>query len=140
MKNNRLCKSNFKSKGSAYFFIALSFLVFLSPVATFASSSSSCKKPTDIGSVFDYAGCVISNSVIPFIIGLGVLLFLIGLVAYVAAGDNEEKRAQGRDLIIFGIIVIFVMVSVWGFVNLLISTFNLNNSYPGLYPDNRSWR
>lgn len=128
MTNNRDYKNNLKAK-----ITTISFL-FFSPIITFAAtttSSASCTKPTDIGSIFDYARCIISNSIIPFLIGLGVLIFLVGVVQYIAAGDNEEKRTEGRNLIIFGIIAIFVMVSVWGLVNILVGTFNLNNSYPG---------
>lgn len=57
-----------------------------------SSSSGSCNKPKDIGELFDYARCIINNSIIPFIVGLGVLLFLIGIVQYVSSGDNEEKK------------------------------------------------
>jgi hypothetical protein len=41
----------------------------------------------------------------------------------VRAGDNEEKRQAGRDLMWFGIIALFVMIGVWGFVNILYHTF-----------------
>lgn len=97
---------------------------------TVKSSSSSCTPPKDIAALFDYARCVISNSIIPFIIGLGVLIFLIGVVQYVASGDNEEKREASRNMMIYGIIAIFVMVSVWGFVNILVKSFNLTNTAP----------
>lgn len=66
-------------------------------------------------------------------IGLAILFFLYGVLAYVTAGDSEEKRKKGRDRMIYGIIGIFVMVSVWGLVNILINTFGLgglNSSIP----------
>ena len=98
--------------------------------STASPSSAGCAKPTDIGTLFDYGRCIISSGVIPLIIGIGLMLFLIGVVQYISSGDNEEKREAGRNLMIYGIISIFVMVSVWGFVNILISTFNFTNSTP----------
>ena len=63
------------------------------------------------------------NSIIPLIIGVAVLVFLWGLVQYVTAGADEEKKAAARGIIIYGIIIIFVMTAVWGFVRILSTTF-----------------
>lgn len=62
------------------------------------------------------------GQLIPLIIGIAVLLFLIGVLRYVTAGGDEEKRDAARGMIIFGIIALFVMTAVWGFVNILGST------------------
>jgi hypothetical protein len=90
---------------------------------TTSSSSRGCNTPTDIPGLFEYALCVLDSGVVPFLIGLGLILFLAGVVQFVAAGDNEEKRQGGRNMMIFGIISLFVMVSVWGFVNILSRSF-----------------
>ncbi len=77
----------------------------------------------------------IINSLIPLVIGIALLLFLIGILQYVTAGGDEEKRAAARGLIIFGIIALFVMVAAWGFVKILTSTFFGNTNYtspPGI--------
>lgn len=63
------------------------------------------------------------DKLIPLIISIALILFLIGIVQFVTAGGDEEKRASARGMIIFGIIALFVMVSVWGFVNILSKTF-----------------
>jgi hypothetical protein len=49
--------------------------------------------------------------------------------AFLMATD-EEKRQRGKDIVIFGIIGIFVMTSIWGLVNILDSTFSLSNEGP----------
>lgn len=64
----------------------------------------------------------IVDRLIPLIIGIAVLLFLIGVLRFVTAGGDEEKREAARHMIIFGIIALFVMVCVWGFVNILKSS------------------
>ena len=63
------------------------------------------------------------DRLIPLVISVALILFLIGIVQFVTAGGDEEKRAAARGMIIFGIIALFVMVSVWGFVNILSRTF-----------------
>ena len=63
------------------------------------------------------------NQLIPIIISIALLFFLVGIVQYVTAGGDEERRTAARGMIIFGIIALFVMVSVWGFVNILTKTF-----------------
>ena len=70
------------------------------------------------------------NRLIPFAIGLAVLLFIFGLISFITAGADEEKRKGARNTIIWGIIILFVMVSVWGLVNFLKNTFNLQNQAP----------
>lgn len=87
------------------------------------SSNTTCPKPQNILELFEFATCLMSYSVIPFLISLGLIMFLVGLVKFISAGDNEEKREGGRGLMIFGIIALFVMISVWGFVRILHNTF-----------------
>jgi len=61
------------------------------------------------------------NAVIPIIIGLAVLVFLWGLLSYVVSKD-ADKQKDARGVMIWGIITIFVMVSVWGLVGILNQT------------------
>ena len=65
------------------------------------------------------------NKVVPLIVGIAGLVFIWGLVSYVTAGGDEEKKKTARDTMVYGIIVLFVMVSVWGLVNILVGTFGL---------------
>lgn len=39
--------------------------------------------------------------------------------------SNEDLRKEAIKMITFGVIGLFVMVSVWGLVNILIYTFDL---------------
>jgi fumarate reductase subunit D len=82
----------------------------------------------------------IIDSFIKVLIGLAVVFFLYGVVKFITSGGDEEKRKEGKNLIIYGIISIFVMVSIWGLVNILAGTFNLgteqvvNKSINGALP------
>ncbi len=70
------------------------------------------------------------NRLIPFVIGLAVLFFIWGLIKYITAGGDEGSRKEAINTIIWGIVVLFVMVSVWGLVNILVNTFGLENQAP----------
>ena len=59
-------------------------IFFFTPMIAFA-----CDIPRDISTLFDYGLCVLSGSVVPFLLGLGMIIFLVGVVGYVRAGDNE---------------------------------------------------
>ncbi|MCW9054667.1 MAG: hypothetical protein OQJ98_01635 [Candidatus Pacebacteria bacterium] len=68
------------------------------------------------------------NLAIPLVIALAVLLFFWGLATYIMKAGEEKE--QGRDLMIWGIIALFVMVSIWGLVRLLQDTFNVGDQTP----------
>ncbi len=64
----------------------------------------------------------INNALIPFILGIGFLIFVWGIFNYfIVGGANEEKRAQGKSLLIYAIIGFVVIIIFWGLVNVLAS-------------------
>ncbi len=107
---------------------------------SFSSTSSfaTCKFDADsngrkdLSDLLNYATCLISGSVIPLIFALALAAFVWGVVQYVIGADNEEKRAQGRQFMIYGIIALTVMVSVWGLVSIVGGTFEIKNVIPTL--------
>ena len=65
---------------------------------------------------------VILNRLVPLIIACAVVYFIWEVFQYTIAGDEVKKKAA-KTGIIYGIVGIFVMVSVWGLVAILQSTF-----------------
>ncbi|MEK7208014.1 MAG: pilin [Patescibacteria group bacterium] len=63
--------------------------------------------------------------IVPFIIGLAVVVIVWGIFLYLTKAGEEEKRLEARRYILFGIIGVFFMLSIWGFVNILDDTFDL---------------
>ncbi len=79
----------------------------------------------------DFAGLLdqikgILDSIVPFIIGLAIFIIIWGIFTYVTQAANEEKRTEARQYIIYGVIGVFFMLSIWGFVNILLNTFKLD--------------
>ena len=66
----------------------------------------------------------------PMLIAIAVIVLLVAIVNYIRAGEEEEKREKAKSLMIYGIIGLFVMVSLWGLVAILSGTFNLSNDIP----------
>ena len=63
------------------------------------------------------------NGLLPVLVAFGVVVFLLGVLKYIRASDNPEQRTEGRALMVYGIIAIFVMVSMWGLVNVIVDVF-----------------
>ncbi len=80
--------------------------------------------------LLSYASCIISESVIPLIFALAVAMFVWGVVQYVINSDEEAKKAKGKQFMIWGIIALTVMVSVWGLVKILGNTFGIEYAVP----------
>ena len=67
----------------------------------------------------------ILNAVVPVIIGLAVVYFLWNVANYVFKGDGADDARKGM---IWGIIGIVVMVSVWGLVALVQDSLDIRGS------------
>ena len=63
--------------------------------------------------------------VVPVIFALAFLVFVWGLFKFVRDAGDETKRAEGRQFILWGLLGIVVLFSVWGLVNLLLSTLGI---------------
>lgn len=76
---------------------------------------------------------IINGVLVPLIFAIAFVVFIWGVFTYfIASGDNDEKRENGKKLMLYGIVGFFLMVSVWGLVNILLGTVNLNTSLPQL--------
>ncbi len=69
------------------------------------------------------------NAAIGLLITLAIIAFFYGGIRYLFSNASEAK-ADGLKVMLYGIITIFVMVSVWGLVRLLQSTFGVGNTTP----------
>ena len=54
---------------------------------------------------------------------LCVLLLLYGIFRFINAGGDEKRLTEAKQLVLWGVIALFVSVSFWGLVNVLLATF-----------------
>ncbi len=67
------------------------------------------------------------NLALPVIIAAAVVWFVYGIARYVLAGDEAAKESA-KDKIVYGVIGLAVMVSVWGIVNIVVRTLGITDT------------
>ena len=70
---------------------------------------------------------IVNGILVPLLMAVALLVFLYGVFNYFILGaDSDDKRKEGRTFILYGVIGFAVIVSVWGLVNILLSTLGLS--------------
>lgn len=95
-------------------------MVFMIPALTFAQYFNK----TD--SMLDSLGKIIKDKLIPLLFALALLLFFWGLVKYIWSLSSGSKE-EGKNIMVWGIIALTVMISVWGLVNFIRKSLDLDN-------------
>jgi hypothetical protein len=73
------------------------------------------------------------NDALALLMGLSVLLFVWYIIKYFIQPSPDTKRTEAAQYVMWSFIGFFVIFSIWGIVNILISTFDLGTVSP------RSW-
>lgn len=60
---------------------------------------------------------------VPIFITLAVLFFFYGIIKYLAGG--AEDKEQAKNIMIWGVVALFVMVSVFGLIRLIGNTLGV---------------
>ena len=89
-------------------------ILFLAGIAPLAPLVALAQNPTQVIGIATGVKSVL-NIVIPIMVTLAVIYFIWGVIKYVIATDEEDKK-KGKDMMIYGIIGIFVIVAIWGIV------------------------
>ena len=78
----------------------------------------------------DMSGRIYQNKTI----GIALVGFLWGVAKFILAAEDTSKREEGRNLMLYGIIALFVMISIWGLVTILAGTFGIDTSIVPRFP------
>jgi len=54
--------------------------------------------------------------VIPFLGTVAFLVFVLGVARFIKAAGNEKEIKDSKNLLIWGVIGLFVMVTIWGII------------------------
>ncbi len=65
----------------------------------------------------------ILTSFINLIMTLSVLMFVVGIIRFMHTAGDDKSRSEGKQLMIWGTIALFVMVTVWGLVGIIKTSF-----------------
>ena len=82
-----------------------------------------------LGSMISSAKALLDQLVV-LLIALAVVWFIWNVIRYTMS-DDEEKKGKAKGQMIWGIIAIAVIVSVWGLVAILQGVFGVNTQGAG---------
>jgi len=91
--------------------------LFAVPMVAFAQT------PTNLSNLISFAGDML-NRLIPVLIAFALVVFFWGLIQYI------RTHKGGKDIMIAGLVGLFIMVSVWGILRLAQNTFGVGNAAP----------
>ncbi len=61
----------------------------------------------------------VMSALVPIMVTLALIYFIYGLAEYILVSGNEAKKAEGRNIMIYGTIAMFFIVSIWGIVQFI---------------------
>lgn len=102
------------------------------PFLAFAQGGLLSGNPTAVRQVL-YAIMSIANWAVLLIIALTIVWFLIGLFNFMR--KEGEERAKAKTDMLWGVIIIAVMVSVWGLVEWVQDIFGVDSGADWQSPD-----
>ena len=108
--------------------IYISGIILLTPLFSHAAPTDDLGTFAEwlVGDGFASFGLI--NTLIVWLISFGVLFFIYGGYQFATSGINQEKKEDAKRHMINSIIGIFVMISIWGFVNILISSIDFDDN------------
>ena len=97
---------------------------------------------TTIGNVSDVGSFIINsinNILVPVLFAIAFLVFLWGAFqTFILGATDDTAKTKGKELMLWGLIGFFVMVSVWGLVNILTGTIGFSNPSQATLPAAKS--
>ena len=68
--------------------------------------------------------------VVPVLVSLALLVFVWGLAKFIfRLGGDEKAVTEGKNLMAWGLIALFVMVSIWGILRFAYGEFGFTQSF-----------
>ncbi len=72
---------------------------------------------------------IINNVLVPVLFAVAFIVFLWGAFStFILGQGSDETKEKGKSLMLWGLIGFFVMVSIWGLVNILTGTISFGNT------------
>jgi len=89
-------------------------LLFLVPSAAYAA-------PKNFEEFVNLLIGIINNAIVPLLFAIAFVIFIWGVFRYFIA-DTTKAKEDGRTLLVWGLLALAVMASVWGLVAIVVRT------------------
>ncbi|MDQ5971604.1 MAG: hypothetical protein QG566_550 [Patescibacteria group bacterium] len=86
-----------------------------------------------VGTLMQSINRVILNPLIVFLFACAMLFFLYGVMQFIINPANEEMKKKGKSHMIWGVVGMAIMVSVFGIMQIILNT--LGGSKTGIQID-----
>ena len=78
---------------------------------------------------------IINTVLVPLLFAISFIVFLYGIAkAYIFSSGDEEAVKSGHKILLWGLIGFAIMISIWGLVNVVVTTFGLAQPYGLPFP------
>ena len=74
----------------------------------------------------------VAKTIIPVIMALAVLVFFWGIVKFINHAGDEKAVEEGKNIMLWGMVALFLMVALWGIIGYFQQQLNLNVSTASL--------
>lgn len=85
---------------------------------------------TDFKGLIQFLISQFINPIIGLLMALGVVYFMWGVAEFIRNAESPDKRKEGQMKMLYGIIGLAVMGSMWGLVAILTNTFGFGSALP----------
>jgi hypothetical protein len=87
--------------------------------------------PSNLGGVIEMF-TDIGMSLIPFLGAVAFLVFVWGVARFIKSAGSEKEIKDSKNMLIWGVIGLFVLVTIWGIIAFLSSEFGFGSGTPGI--------
>lgn len=116
---------NMQSKVKAFL---TSGAILLAPALVLAQVDTEGKLDSSLSLIENIVG-----RLIPLLVAIALIWFIWGLIKFLLSGE-EDKRTQGKSMMLWGIIALFVIVSIWGIVQYIASLVGVSTGNQTITP------
>ena len=79
----------------------------------------------DISQLLNKINQYILNPLILLAFGVAFIVFFWGVFQFIFSETSDTKRSEGKKKIFWGLFGMFIMVSAYGLIRLILGTFNI---------------
>jgi hypothetical protein len=84
----------------------------------------------DIIPLLNLINRLIINPIIVLAFAVAFLMFMWGIFQFILSETSDTGREEGKRKIFWGLFGIFIMISAYGLINLILGTFGIQAGYP----------
>ncbi len=79
-----------------------------------------------VGALLAKIDAYILNPLIILGFVVATVVFFYGIAEFIWSADSDTKREEGKKSILYGVVGLFIMFSVYGIINFILDTFNIS--------------